>query len=164
MAADDSFVATDAERCGHCGGPGKLRCTGCHVTIYCSRAQKSAWPSHKVPCRRRHAPAPPRDAALDFWRPHLPDSCDVDALVPLEEGMSEAALFERCQGACMETFFPGYAAAGTDAGARRIVAASLARMRTTRTSPRSLVVRGVLRGQILPRCARGGDGRGRVAR
>ena len=137
--ADDRFVATDAERCGHCGGPGKLRCTGCHVTIYCSRAcQKSAWPSHKVPCRRRHAPAPPRDAALDFWRPHLPDSCDVDTLVPLEMGMSEAALFERCQGACMETFFPGYAAAGTDAGARRVVAASLARMRTTRTSPRSL--------------------------
>ena len=25
--ADDRFVATDAERCGHCGGPGKLRCT-----------------------------------------------------------------------------------------------------------------------------------------
>ena len=39
--------------CEVCGGPGKLRCGACKTARYCSAAcQKTAWPEHKLVCRR----------------------------------------------------------------------------------------------------------------
>lgn len=37
--------------CAHCGGPANQRCTGCHITFYCSRDhQKQNWKRHKSAC------------------------------------------------------------------------------------------------------------------
>jgi len=37
--------------CAHCSGPANQRCTGCHITFYCSRDhQKQHWKKHKSSC------------------------------------------------------------------------------------------------------------------
>jgi len=37
--------------CAQCGGPANQRCTGCHITFYCSREhQKQHWKKHKSAC------------------------------------------------------------------------------------------------------------------
>jgi len=37
--------------CAQCGGAANQRCTGCHITFYCSREhQKLHWKKHKSSC------------------------------------------------------------------------------------------------------------------
>mmetsp|Transcript_10518 Transcript_10518/g.34744 ORF Transcript_10518/g.34744 Transcript_10518/m.34744 type:complete len:346 (+) Transcript_10518:98-1135(+) len=42
--------------CDRCGGEAKMRCSGCRIVLYCSRAcQKAAWKAHKVECATEQA-------------------------------------------------------------------------------------------------------------
>ena len=53
----EGFHRKQMEQCAHCGTRGVAesirRCTGCHVTRYCSRdCQKGHWSRHKAACKK----------------------------------------------------------------------------------------------------------------
>jgi len=48
---DQTGDASEQFVCAQCAGPANQRCTGCHITFYCSRDhQKQHWKKHKSSC------------------------------------------------------------------------------------------------------------------
>jgi hypothetical protein len=75
-----------------------------------------------------------RDFVLEFWAPRLPAVCDVDSLLPPDEPLDAAAVFERCRAAAIDAMIPGYSRlpegerdAVLQEDARRLVAGRAAR-------------------------------------
>jgi len=114
--------------------------------FYCDRAcQKAAWPEHKELCKYLLAAfhggkslASAREFVLEYWRPFLPASFDVGLLPPVGVELDEAAAFDRCQGAAMDCYYPGYSTASSKGERRRLVLAVIKRRGTTRESEPSL--------------------------
>ena len=109
-------AASPTPSCAHCGGAGALRCAGCRGVHYCSRGCQKAWSE--------------RSFVREYWAPHLPPGCDVEALLgPPGEPLDAAGAFERCQAAAMNGVIPGWSdmstARASTSGVQRDCRASL---------------------------------------